>query len=262
MHSPETLAFSIKNPFCRQEFKPDIISIWHVDPCKGPGGDDTCGWFKRAHHGDPEVLKKIEDSFEWDWDRTFTSEGKVYYCGLFKPSGHPHHSVTGIVIQLFFLAAGQYFAKDGQRNWKRSRKWMQDHLFEIMQFAENPVDSLFDSITRKFEDGCGESQTDRLRKERIHNMASIIYGWILRAEQKWWQHPRWHFWHWQIQIHPLVQFKRWAFSRCCKCHKRFTYGYSPVTNNWNSKGPMWFKSEPDVYHSDCNRPQDSCLKQE
>lgn len=68
----------------------------------------------------------------------------------------------------------------------------------------------------------------------------------------WWQHPRWHFWHWKIQIHPLLKLKRWLFSKCCKCGKGFRYGESPVSGNWDSTGPRWFRSEQDVYHGDCS----------
>lgn len=67
----------------------------------------------------------------------------------------------------------------------------------------------------------------------------------------WWKHPRWHFWHWEIQIHVVAQFKRWAFSRCVSCGKGFTWGYSPTGFNWDSGGPRWFRSETDVYHSEC-----------
>ena len=75
-----------------------------------------------------------------------------------------------------------------------------------------------------------------------------------------WRYPvRCHFWHWKIQIHPLQQFKRWAFSRCSKCGKGFAWGYSPVTNSWHSEGPRWFRSERDTFHADCDRPTDTCI---
>lgn len=245
MHSPETLAFSIKNPFSRKEYKPDIISIWHIDPCKGPGGDDSCGWFKRAHHGDPELLKRIEKRFEFDWDRTYTSDddGKTYERGYFTPGGDPVLSPSAIVLNLFFLAAREYFGCGG--NWKKAKNFMQRNLFEILHFAENPTDSLRDGIVQSW----GRDNRKNARADRIHGMAATIYGWILRAEQKWWQHPKYHFWHWQIQVHPIAQFKRWAFSRCCKCGGRFRFGESPTTNDWNGKGPRWFRSEPHIYHS-------------
>lgn len=71
-----------------------------------------------------------------------------------------------------------------------------------------------------------------------------------------WRYPvRWHFWHWHFQIHPLQAFKRWAFSRCCRCGKRFTkWGYSPISGSWDSDGPRWFRSEKNVWHQDCDRP--------
>jgi len=68
-----------------------------------------------------------------------------------------------------------------------------------------------------------------------------------------WRYPvRWHFWHWRFQIHPLQTFKRWAFSKCCKCGKRFSWGYCPVSGSWYGTGPRWFRSESNVYHSDCS----------
>lgn len=75
-----------------------------------------------------------------------------------------------------------------------------------------------------------------------------------------WRYPvRWHFWHWKIQIHPLQNFKRWAFSRCEKCGKGFSWGYAPVSGCWDGTGPLWFRSEKYVQHSDCSRPKDECM---
>lgn len=71
--------------------------------------------------------------------------------------------------------------------------------------------------------------------------------WKLKKRKGWRIHPRWHVWHWRIQIHPIQEFKRWAFSRCSKCGGRFKWGESVCSNNWNSTGPRWFRSE-DVYH--------------
>lgn len=234
------------------------FSLWHVDPERGPGGDDSCGWFKRSHHGDKSVLERIVKRFEEDWDRTWTydpkedgggedeqSRGKTTYpCGFFNPNGMPRLSVVGVTLNLFFLAAGEHFESDGRSNWNKARRFMQRNLFDIMFFAENTTDSLHDSMTLKFGN-------DTRREDRLRTMACIIYGWILRREQRWWQHPRWHMHHWKLQVHAIQQFKRWAFSRCCKCGGRFRFGESPVTSNWNSKGPRWFRGQTDIYHDDC-----------
>ena len=271
MHDPSTLAFSIKIPlpwrkptfragFKSGKFKGEtewtsyhLADIWHEDPQNGPGGDDSCGWFMRSHHGNKEVLERIIKRFSDDWDRVFKSEetGKIYHLGYFIPNGEPNMSTPGIVLNLFFLAAGEHFNVDGGSNWKKARCWMQDNLFDILLFAENPTDSMRDSII-------GIWGSDK-RDDRIRGAASCIYGWILRETRPWYKHPRWHFWHWKIQCHPLGNFKRWAFSRCCKCGKGFKWGYAPVTNSWNSEGPRWFRGETDVYHSDCNHPASDCI---
>lgn len=244
-----------------QIFSCRLFTLWHVDPCKAGfgGSDDSCGFFMRSHHGSKSVLEKIVKRFEEDWDRTWTYDPKkdggdedeqsggkkTYMCGYFNPNGMPRMSVTGITLNLFFLAACEHFGVDGWSHWGKARKFMRRNLFDIMLFAQNPTDSLHDSMTLKFGN-------DTERADRIRSMACIIYGWVLRAERKWWKHPRWHIHHWKLQVHPVSDFKRWAFSRCCKCGGRFRFGESPVTNNWNSQGPRWFRGETDIYHGNCS----------
>lgn len=224
----------------------NLATIWHVDPERGPGGDDSCGWFMRAHHGDQKVLEKIVKRFEEDWDRVWDyreedSLGEptgpiksTYFRGYFLPNGEPHLSTHGIVLNLFFIAAGEHFKSYGDSNWKRARKFMRRHLFDILLFAENPVDSLHDSIVRTFG---GKYKRD----DAIHSMASCIYGWILRTERPWYRHPRWHIHHWKIQVHFLQLLHRYLFVRCCKCGNGFKWNES-VMGSWSGK---------DVWHEHC-----------
>ncbi|MEE9382821.1 MAG: hypothetical protein V3V08_05345 [Nannocystaceae bacterium] len=74
-----------------------------------------------------------------------------------------------------------------------------------------------------------------------------IHDWRKR-DRRWWQHPRWHIHHWKIQIHPLQEFKRWAFSRCSECGGRFAWGEAPLSSSWHSSGPRWFRSEKGIRH--------------
>lgn len=242
MHDPMTVAFQINSPFRskmrmkdgtlkRSEYRNTWFTIWHVDPCKGPGGDDSCGWYMRAHHGDPKVLAKIERDFEVDWDRIWKSDsGHVYNCGFFLPvpNGTPHLSVHGITINLFFIAAIQVL---GSR--EKAVKWMNKNLFEILLFSENPVDSLYDGFTRKFSIGCNEPYTERQRKERIHATAACIYAWILRDIRPWYKHPRWHVRHWKIQWHYGQRIYRFLMQRCHVCGKRIWPKQSVVSLDWN-----------------------------
>ena len=234
----------------------ELFTLWHVDP-NIRGNDDSCGWFKRARHGDKAVLEKIVKAFEYDWDRVFKPsrqdhdeedgplKERVYYCGYFYPigggNGAPHLSVHAIVLNLFLVAANEHFKVDGRTNWKKSRRWMQKNLFDILLFAENPFDSLHDSITRKFQIGCDEPYTKRERDERIRNIASTIYGWILRADQPWYRHPRWHINHWRFQFRWWQLIHRWLFVRCSKCGKRFKYQES-VIGSWSGN---------QVWHGQC-----------
>lgn len=241
MHDPLTVAFEIKYPwkdkpstFWPEGYRHTFITIWHKDP-ELRGSDDSCGWFKRAHHGDPEVLEKITKRFEFDWDKTFTSEGtgKTYFTGLFCPNGEPYLSTQAVALNLFFLAAIEV---KGTR--EKAVKFLSKHLMEILLFAENPWDSLHDSIVQKFG---GEGK----REDRISSMAACIYGWILRAERPWYRHPRWHVHHWRLQIHPLQTIWQWLFHRCAKCGKRFRYKESRI-GSW---------SGTQVWHERCGNSE-------
>lgn len=193
MHDPSTLILSF-GPF----------SLWHEDPCRGPGGDDSCGWFMRAHHGDKEMLAKIRKAIAQDFDRVFMyHEGdwdgekeragnppkSIHYMGYFDPAGGMNFTLHGIVINMFFDAIHVYFGHD----WNKSRPWMRRNLFDILMFAENPTDSLRDGIVGTFG-------IEKDRERRIDQYASCIYGWILREQRPWYRHPRWHVHHWRLNV--------------------------------------------------------------
>lgn len=225
MHDPMTVCWDIKLPYFGT-----VATVWHVDP-ETDGSDDSCGWFKRSRHGNKDVLKQIESQFDFDWDKS--------YGGWFFTNGEPRLSVMGIVVNMFRVAAFNHFKK----NHRKADRFMRRHLYDILHLAENNVDSLYEGITSRY----GEEN----RQTRIEHMASAVYGCILRWSQPWYRHARWHVWHWRIQIHSVQQFKRWAFSRCCRCGKGFKYGESPCAG-WDSEGPKWFRSERSVYHSGCD----------
>jgi hypothetical protein len=51
----------------------------------------------------------------------------------------------------------------------------------------------------------------------------------------------------------LQQLKRWLWGRCEKCDGRFPWSYEPITNTWDGTGPLWLRSEKDIYHEECHR---------
>lgn len=248
MHDPLTQAFQINIPLpwkVKGWFKNDpprwatyhLATIWHKDP-DIKGDDDSCGWFMRAHHGDPKVLEKIIKRFDDDWDRTWTydpkedtcgaepgDEKRTYCRGLMSPSGMPRFSTTGVVLNLFFMAASEHFQCDGRSQWNKSKRFMRDNLFDLMLLSENTVDSMFDSLNCSFG-------KDSSREDRIRNAASVVYGWILRETRPWYKHPRWHIHHWRIQVIPWQLLRRFLFERCCYCKKRFRWNEAPISD-WN-----------------------------
>jgi len=111
-----------------------------------------------------------------------------------------------------------------------------------MALAHSLIYDEYDNLRRWFE---GTPDTDA-----VYYICQIFR--IHKARTRpWWQHPRWHFWHWKVRVVPVEGFKRWAFSRCAYCGKRFPWGYSPVTTQWNGTGPRWFRSEEYIYHREC-----------
>lgn len=265
MHDPMTVAFDVFPYRWRQRFPwlPHFLTIWHVDPEKD-GTDDSCGWFMRSRHGDQKVLERIVRRFEHEWDRVFESGRAVYNCGLFRPDGQPHFSVPGVVLNLFFMAVSEHFDSNGHTNGRKAKRFMNRNLLDILLFAENTTDSLFDGITRKFEIGCEEDYTDQQRADRIRKMASCIYAWIIRAERPWYKHPKWHFWHWHFQVHHLQQLRRWLLSRCEVCGRGFKWGESPV-GHWDSPPPRRFemlRGERGVRHTGCSNCSVGVVKEQ
>jgi len=233
MHDPMTQAFSFSHPWRKSAhgFSSTWLTIWHVDP-ELDGTDDSCGWFLRARHCDQKLLERVERDFEMDFDRVFKSDsGREYYCGLFKPDGDPHFSTHAIALNLFFTAALRVFGKR-----KKALSYLNRNLVDILLFAENPIDSLHDEITRKFAKGCSEPYTAHIRAARIRNLACCITTYILRDIRPWYKHPRWHFWHWRIQIHPLQRWVRYFTTRCTACGKRISPRECPV---WDGNSKYW-----------------------
>ena len=205
-----------------------LFTLYHVDP-ERDGSDDSCGWFMRSRHCDQTVLDRIVKDFEFEW-----SHGVPF--GWFDADGNPNYSPQSIVLSMFRIAANNHFG-----HWsRRSERFLRDHTFDILHFAENSCDSLWSGITRHYERKHDEPER---RAERIRSMAGCIYSWILRADRPWWRHPKWHVHHWKIQFHPWQDLKRRFWDKCCRCGRR---GFRPGESAIGS----W--SGDQIWHSGCD----------
>lgn len=224
MHDPSSVLFEIGR----------FATVWHEDPCKD-GSDDSCGRFMRARHGDPAVLKRIISHLEYAW----TSNQEPYGALFYKDTGKCVRSFPSTVLWIFHGCLWIHYNHDR----RKMKKFLKRNLLDILLFAENPVDGLFDNLNQTYG---VESQ-----KDRIESMASCIYGWILRAERPWYKNPLFHVHHWSIQFHPWQRLRRRLFDRCCVCGKPFI-GEAPCTDNWYTPKVGWFRSVSGLYHHSCS----------
>ena len=249
-----SVAFDIKYPWRGPKsklfpkgYRSNFITIWHVDP-EIDGSDDSCGWSR------PRLSKKereVIDALAWH-----EAHEPIFFQLDAKRNTDP------VLCQnlLFgaFMTISQ--AMTNRRVWKRPVKVV-EALRWSAEGAYNSADNFSASLCFKsgyhsnwYRDGVPntEKEDQFWREEQGKGFFSAIATWVRRERRWWFQKPRWHVWHWRIKVEPLMTFKRWAFSRCAGCKGRFAWGYSPVSGQWDSEGPRWFRGESSVFHSECH----------
>lgn len=229
MHDPMTVAFEIKYPWPKywggersewqRRYHESFITIWHVDPEKGHNhgnrADDSCGWFRPPTT--QEERDHVREIGQREYSTLFgkrsaTQEGKSYAYISFEPT--PYDAVYWAWRQLKY---------EGSRHkWKFGpyrRTLSAAELEEIYLLATNPVDNLQHSVAEvQNAEQCGQ-------------FFLTVYRCMTRFYRPWFKHPRWHFWHWKVQVHPLQKLHRWLFVRCDECGERFGWNESPI-GNW------------------------------
>jgi hypothetical protein len=232
MHDPCTVAFEIRRPWpqstsvlkdgTKWRYYPSIITIWHVDPEKD-GSDDSCGWvWPKATEADRALAKELaRDEFEfWLGEYADSAAGGIPF------DAH----------DIIFWAWARVAAKRTGKRAALSRSEMQ----RIHLLVANPHDNI-----RRTVNECASTEG----MERLFLTVDRLYR---HHHRPWWKHPRWHVWHWRIQFHPWQTLRRWLFTRCAHCGKRFAYGGSPISHSWHSPKPGWFKSEVGLFHDECS----------
>ena len=257
MYDPLTVAFEIRYPWRKygrkgqndfdRTYRESFITIWHKDP-ELHGSDDSCGWFTPPF---PKEVKEIVKSLAGDEARDpwfFTTEAKT----------NDDPILCERLLFGAFMLVSQCLVNRGviRRNVsiEKATRW-------AAMATHNSIDNFRNSLCflsgyhSNTYDGKPQNTVEEdkfWREEQAKSFFGSIAGWILRERRWWFQKPRWHVWHWQLQVIPIQTFKRWAFSRCQKCGKGFTWGESPCSTAWNGDGPRWFTSERWVEHGDCS----------
>lgn len=240
MHDPMTVAFEIKHPFFPRRFGkhllwPSLITVWHVDP-ERDGSDDSCGWGR--------VRLTVDQKGQLDWLAGCEARAPWLLREAAKEPASPCDAEA--------LMRGALLAVARQLRQRMS-------LAEATEVAVSLIHSPHDNVRSHLclLPGYHTNATDDdpwYRERNAKELFRMVGTIILSRRRPWWRHPRWHFWHWKIQVHLVQAFKRWAWSRCERCGGRFRWGESPVSSQWDSPGPRWFKGEKHVAHCDCSNP--------
>jgi len=233
-----TVSFTIKRPWPHyfpdgQHYFPAFVTIWHHDP-ETDGSDDSCGWaFPRltsAH------VRLVDALTEEDMAFPYFSAPPVRASRVVNDARYPYGQLPPGDAMALLASAWMMVA------WRLDRRRLTPHdWIAILNLAVCPNDNLRASLVADEEHA----------RQLVHDFYCHVLRNYLRFRRPWYRHPRWHVWHWSIQVEPLLHLKRWLFTRCCVCHARFRYGESPVSGQWGSTGPRWFHSELHVAHADC-----------
>lgn len=220
MHDPQILVFS--------NF---LFDIWHVDP-EVDGTDNSCGWtFPRLT---PKQKQSLQFSASLEAERPWI---------MAERSENPTSPADAEArLREVLLDAAQTLGI--KVTWE-------EICLASCDLLCNPIDNVRNLLC--FKPGYHSNFKVDHDSYRLDNAETIWYicgRYWLRKRRRWWQHPRWHIWHWKINIKPLQRLKRWLFTRCCKCGKKFAWSEAPMSSG-RSKGPRWFRSEEGLYHSNC-----------
>jgi hypothetical protein len=240
MHDPNVVAFEIPNPFVwgrRYDGKlrpTTLVTIWHHDP-ERDGSDDSCGW---SYPNLSERQRKLIDGLAWSearepWfmrRREKSNERPVEAELLIRGALAIVNDVLGIGVSFPDVCKLAIRLTQGSRLGDNFRS----AICHLPGYHTNSAD---DSEGR--------------RRECAGGLFSGLAHHLLGHRRPWYRHPRWHLHHWRLQVHAVLRFKRWAFSRCISCGGRFPWGYAPVVS-WANDGPTWFRNGEKAWHHECH----------
>lgn len=251
MHDPLTVAFEIKYPWWRDKpwpkckvtwrqfeerekvghskhwkegYRDTFITIWHKDPEKG-GSDNSCG-FSYVRLG----KKRLEILHNAAWSEShnphFLCCSEKEWCGSISDAESLKRGLYLLVarvlrLKMTFDQAAKY-ASEGT------------HIRDVSK-----VGSTFCYVPGYHSNS--QKDTPEWRQQHFEEILAGVARVILTDRRPWYRHPRWHVWHWRIQIHPWKTFRRWAFDRCSKCGGRFKWGTSDVIGDWGGKR-IWHRA--------------------
>jgi len=259
MHDPMTQAFEIKYPWWKHKpwpkkhqhsrsrkftwdnllteaqrvgrdsfwdtgYRDTFITIWHLDP-ERDGSDDSCGWsFPK--------LTPWQKSRLWNgaWSEAsnphFLAFNGRHWEGNLSDAVSMYTALVIMVARLLDLEhkvtidRAQRMALE-RIHWPDCCKGTDVFCFQPGYHTNSPKDKEDD------------------RQEHFHGILCGISRRLLSDLRPWYRHPKWHFWHWRLQIHPIQNLVRRYWTKCCKCGRR---GFKEAAiTDWNHT-KVWHQS--------------------
>lgn len=212
-----------RDPHWDEGYRETFITIWHKDP-EHRGSDDSCGfsyphltnwqkerlWNGAWSEGQNPHFLCVEGK---EWEGTYTEAVSLY---------------TGMVLLVVNLL-----------RLKVTLDYVQRFAIERIHHADCcPTTSVFCWLPGYHTNNKKDSSRDR--QEHFYGILCGIARSILMDRRPWYQHPRWHLWHWRFQVHPWHTLWHWLFHRCCKCGEGFGWKESAISD-WNGT-KLWHSS--------------------
>lgn len=220
-----TVAFELRYPWLahrnpqsdfEREYREPWLVVWHRDPCVR-GDDGSCGWSTPRFTGDEKWVKALENDIS------------------FLRRDAPH-------------ALSSQRVREGWVAWELL--WLERAAFHHRGRHGLTARQIASTL---FGDSFPGDRDDAFPFWSLpaDEVARLFARRYLRLTRPWWRHPKWHVHHWRFQVPPWQTLRRWLFSRCQGCGKRFAWGYSPLSTSWDPNPPKAFRSETHVFHFEC-----------
>lgn len=187
MHDPMILAFRIHWPIGYIETLPNgkpftfyhtLLTIWHHDP-ETDGTDDSCGW---SYPNLSERDRKIVDDIANLENYSVGFSSPYLPVTLVDPRyDYPQQTMGDCLASVAWVWQQIARYRDNRRQLTAGEWWRCNNL------AINPADNLRHTLTDFEDDG------------RVKRFVSLVMRCYLQYHRPWYHHPKWHFWHWEIQ---------------------------------------------------------------
>ena len=214
-------------------YRESFITIWHKDP-ERDGSDDSCGYtYPKLTDQQRERLRNAA-WHEGQHSHFLACTGKEW-DGTYAEAVSLYEGLVLFVCEVLRIKVSMDFIRRYAVGYiHRPDCCPRTGVFCFLPgyHTNNPKDS------------------KEARQEHFTGILCGVARGVLYELRPWWKHPKWHIWHWRIQIPFLQQLKRVTIERCAKCGRRFSWNEC-VIGSW---------SGTQIWHDRCDDSAKVTLK--